>query len=233
MIAVVVPTLNERDAVPRLAALAEYAQVVVADGGSGDGTPAVAARHGLAVVRSGGGRGRQMNDGAAATDADSLVFLHADTTLPDGWAGDVRRTLAAGVALGAFSFALDARGLRWRVVEGLTRLRGVPYGDQALFLRRGTFDRLGGFREWPVLEDLDLVRRAGRLGPVRVLRRRAVSGARRWERAGIARTFAANQACLLGHRLGADVATLARLRQRLTAAGPARPEAAGVGLAAA
>ena len=211
---VVIPTLSEAGNVGRFARLG--APVVVADGGSDDGTPERARSAGLRVVESPPGRAAQMNAGAAAAvacGADVLLFLHADTTLPDDWQCHVAATLARpGTSAGAFRFALDAPGRRYRLLERLVRLRPTPYGDQAIFLPTGVFERAGGFPDWPILEDLELMRRVRRLGRVRLADAPAVTSARRWQRGGLLRTTLLNQHCLWAWRLGVDPRRIARWR---------------------
>jgi len=192
VLSIIVPTLNEADRMGPLArhlrAVAPGAEVLVVDGESSDGTAEAARRAGLRVLEDRGrGRGRQMNRGAAGTWGEHLLFLHADTDLPVGVEQAVERTLAeADVALGAFTFRLDRRTLPLRLVEFGVRLRNrgprpLPYGDQALFCRRQTFEALGGYAELPCMEDPELVLRARRLGRVVVLDREAVTSARAWE----------------------------------------------------
>jgi rSAM/selenodomain-associated transferase 2 len=135
------------------------------------------------------GRAAQMNAGAARARGDWLLFLHADTVLDGHWsaavAGAERR---GGIALGCFTFALDAtahaarvieRGVAWRV-----RVLRLPYGDQALFLRRSLFLEMGGYADIPIMEDVDLVRRALRRGDLYVSPLVARTSARRWEQQG-------------------------------------------------
>ncbi len=214
-LSIVVPALNEAPRVGalarRLQAVAPYAEVVLVDGGSDDGTPAAARAAGLRVIE-GAGRGRavQMNAGAAATSGDQLIFLHADTALPVGVSRWVADTLAdPDVALGAFALRLDRRTPALIAVEwGIAlrcRLARLPYGDQALFLRRATFDALGGFRPGP-LEDPDLVRRAARLGRIVVRPEHVVTSARRWEEHGALRTTLRNWA-VMGRFFGAAART--------------------------
>lgn len=221
-IAVVIPTLNEAPNVAAtLAAVlaAPGVEAIVADGGSTDGTPDLAAAAGARVLAAAGGRAAQQNAGAAAASAGILLFLHADTRLPTGWAEAVAQTLAdPRIALGAFSLAIDgatpaerlvAAGANWR-----SRSWGVPYGDQALFLRRADFDRLGGFAPLPIMEDWDLARRARALGRVRVLGLAVATSPRRWRTLGVVRTLWRNQLMLIGWRLGLAPARLAAFYRR-------------------
>ena len=211
---VVIPTLNEAARVGGFARLG--APVVVADGGSTDGTADLARAAGLRVVTSQPGRGTQMNAGAAAARAAGatvLLFLHADTTLPADWQNHVAATLARpGTAAGAFRFALDAAGRKYRLLEKLVRVRHTPYGDQAIFLRGETFRAVGGFPDWPLLEDVELVRRAKKLGKVRLADAAAVTSARRWRERGVLRTTLLNQRCIWAFRLGVDPRIIARWR---------------------
>jgi hypothetical protein len=156
-----------------------------------------------------------MNLGARACTGGRLLFLHADARLPSGYAECLDEVLGdPRVALGAFPLALDAPGPGLRAVERLANWRarccGLPYGDQALALRRETFAALAGYREWPLLEDLELVRRARRLGQVRLARRPVRVSARRWQRHGLLRTTLLNQLILAGYACGVSPARLAR-----------------------
>jgi rSAM/selenodomain-associated transferase 2/rSAM/selenodomain-associated transferase 1 len=190
-ITVVIPALNEEENVASAvsSAASEGSEVIVADGGSTDATREVARSSGARVVRSSRGRARQMNAGVAAASGDILVFLHADTTLPEGYALHVRRALRRpGVAGGAFRFGVDLEGRRYRILERLVNWRSralsLPYGDQALYMRRVEFNRLGGFRNLPVMEDVDLVRRLRHAGRIAICPASIMTSGRRWREAG-------------------------------------------------
>ncbi len=228
-LSVVIPTLNESEFLP--AALDSLrkgrgVEVIVADGGSSDGTRSLATRRGARVVRSRPGRAVQMNAGAARARGELLLFLHADTRLPPGWDLTVRRILSEpGVAAGAFPLAVAERGPKFRRYAAWANRRarwlGLPYGDQALFLTAETFHRLGGFKPWPLLEDLDLVRRVRQAGAIRLGLAPVVTSARRWQAAGLVRTFLVHQAILAGYWLGWPVSRLARWHRSLES-GPGR-----------
>jgi len=201
LVSLVVPVLDEAAALPGLldhvAALPGRWEVVVADGGSRDGTPDLAARHPLRphVLHAPRGRSRQQNAGAAAARGDALVFLHADSRLPDGAYAALRRALADPRRPGgnfALRFAGEDRFSRvltaWYRVQ---RRLGVYYGDSTLWLRRGTWEALGGFRELAIMEDYELVRRLERRGRTACLPGPAITSARRWRRVGVPRTVLA------------------------------------------
>ena len=191
-ISVVIPTLN---AAPHLtatlASVGDYAdEVVIADGGSIDDTCELASSSGARIVQSEKGRGQQLGTGAAAATADWLLFLHADTVLPDIWVADVSAFTADPAnadRAAVFTFALDDPSPQARRMERLvawrTRRLGLPYGDQGLLISRRYYDRLGGFRPMPLMEDVDIVRRIGRAN-MAVLNTRAVTSADRYRRGG-------------------------------------------------
>ncbi len=228
VISVVIPALDEAANLPEAIASAAGpgVEVIVVDGGSRDQSLAVAREAGALALAGFRGRARQQNLGAALARGETLLFLHADSRLPAGWAAEVRRVLAEpALALGCFRFALDPPVRGGRLVEGMvhlrTRLLGLPYGDQALFMPRAILTALGGFAEWPILEDYDLVRRAGRLGRVVQARLAAPTSSRRWRTLGVLRTTIINQAMLLGHALGLAPERLARLYGALRGRGDA------------
>jgi rSAM/selenodomain-associated transferase 2 len=198
-LSIIVPVLDEADRLEAL--LAELArdcpsaEVVVADGGSRDGSVEIAARApGVGLVRSDRGRARQMNAGALRETGEILLFLHADTRLPSGTAKAVHRALAdPSVAYGRFDVRFDRPGAMFRLIAWLmnvrSRLTGICTGDQAIFVRRAAFERLGGYPEIALMEDVELTSRLKRIGRFAPLRLRVTTSARRWERNGVARTI--------------------------------------------
>jgi rSAM/selenodomain-associated transferase 2 len=170
------------------------AEVIVADGGSQDGSADVASgRPGVRLISSGRGRGRQMNAGAAWARGEVLLFLHADTILPPGAADAVRNVLADGALVyGRFDVRFDSSRPVLRLIAALmnlrSRLTGICTGDQAIFVRRAAFRALGGYREIALMEDIDLTRRLKRMGRLAALSLRVTTSARKWEREGVART---------------------------------------------
>jgi len=197
-VSLIVPTLDEERALgQRLAAMLEAAdETVISDGGSRDATVALATRLGARVVEGPCGRGQQLNRGAAAARGEALLFLHADTTLPEGAVQRVRDAIAGGAVGGAFTIRFDRESLLYRGGARLVNLRSrwtkLALGDQAQFAARDAFERLGGFRPWPILEDLDFAKRLRRLGPTAILSPPVLTSARRFEAHGPARTVALN-----------------------------------------
>jgi rSAM/selenodomain-associated transferase 2 len=218
-LSVVIPALNAAAMLPgTLAALGGApAEVVLVDGGSADGTPAVAAAAGARVVAAPRGRGGQIAAGIAAARHPWLLLLHADTRLAPGWAAAVAGIIADPASAGRawhFRFALDdsapaARRLE-RAVAWRCRVLGLPYGDQGMLVHRDLLAAVGGMRPLPLMEDVDLVRRLGRwrIGAIPV---DAVTSAARWRAQGYVARSARNLLCLSLWFLGAKPATIRRI----------------------
>jgi rSAM/selenodomain-associated transferase 2 len=218
VISFIIPALDEAESLPRtlgaLAALLDPSEeIVVVDGGSRDGTRDVAARFGR-VIESPRGRARQMNAGARAARGKLLVFAHADTTFSKEALGELRAAVPDERAhWGFFPVVLDAEGLRYRTIEWGIRIRvalgGCATGDQAIFVRRSTFLAIGGYRDVPLMEDVELARLLCRyFEPVRP-RTAVTTSARRWSRRGVARTQLRMWALRLAWRLGVPHEVLA------------------------
>lgn len=219
-LSIVVPTLNTATALPScLAALGEAEaaglQVVIADGGSVDGTIETARAAGATVVVAPRGRGTQLRAGIDAAAAPWLLVVHADTVLAPGWFTAVAAFTAAAdrcrAGYGRLVFddpAPAARRLE-RVVAWRSRRLGLPYGDQGLLLHRDFYDALGGYPAWPLMEDVDLVRRIGRRRLV-PLAMTAVTSAARYRRDGWTRRSLRNLGCLGRYYLGVDPHRIAR-----------------------
>jgi rSAM/selenodomain-associated transferase 2 len=197
-LSIVVPVLNEAAGIEAtLKALAPLrtrgAEVIVVDGGSGDGTAQRAAPLADQVLASPRGRARQMNAGAAAAGGDLLLFLHADTRLPEAADALLHAAVARGAMWGRFDVHIDGRPPLLRLVAALmnqrSRLTGIATGDQAMFVRRDLFQRIGGFPDQPLMEDIEISRRLRTLAPPCCLRQRVVTSGRRWETRGVWRTI--------------------------------------------
>ncbi len=189
-ISVVIPTLDSATVVDAaIHSAPPGAEVVVVDGGSRDGTADAAARAGARVEIAERGRAVQMNAGARAARGDTLVFLHADCRLPEDAGEQVRQVLSrAGVAGGWFPQRIDGAGVLFRLgargSNQRARLLGLPYGDQAIFVRREAFFAAGGFPEDPIMEDAGLARRLRRLGRLEPAGSAVVTGTGHWRRLG-------------------------------------------------
>ncbi len=191
-------------------------EVIVVDGGSGDGTAGIERHAGASIVTAARGRGVQLAAGAEAAAGQWLLFLHADTRLAPGWAQAVHRFMAGPNRNRAavFRFALDDDGPAARRMEMLVRWRcrllALPYGDQGLLIARRLFDAIGGFRPLPLYEDVDIVRRIGR-ARLTMLEHRAVTSAVRYRRSGYVLRPARNLFCLTLYYLGVPPTVLQRL----------------------
>lgn len=215
-LAIIIPTLNEEARLAAtLGALPAGTEVVVADGGSRDATQAIAEEYGARLVVSEPGRGRQMNMGARVAGGDILLFLHADTLLPEGFQDEVALCLGcAGAVAGAFRLQLvgEKRGLA--LVSWGANLRSrfwaLPYGDQALFMGRKVFGELGGFPEVALMEDYMLVSALRKRGRIMLSEKYVRSSGRKWQQQGLIRTTLGNQLILAGFFLGLSPEFLAQ-----------------------
>lgn len=199
-ISVIIPALNEAGSIGRaIGSACGACEIIVADGGSADATAMTAEGLGAKVVVCPSGRGGQMDSAAKTATGDVLLFLHADTRLPEGWQRPVEQAFNdAGTVGGAFRFSVDRAGLRFRLLEKAVNLRaratGLIYGDQAIFARRDVFFSTGGFRRLPLMEDVDCVRRLRAKGKIVLLDQKVATSGRRWERRGITVNFLRNSA---------------------------------------
>jgi rSAM/selenodomain-associated transferase 2 len=198
-LSVVIPALNEANRVVDAidSARAPGVEVVVADGGSRDATRELAAAAGALVVNSPAGRAEQLAAGVRASCGDAILLLHADSRLPSGFDRAVESALEDARTIGgAFRMRFEDADWALRVVEWGVRLRiaifGLPYGDQALFVRRRTLDAIGGIPRVPIMEDLDLVKAMRGCGRLAMLDQLVTTSARRYQARGVARTLFRN-----------------------------------------
>lgn len=227
MISVIIPTLNaEAGLAQTLAALVPAAvdglvkELIVIDGGSGDGTARIAEEAGARFVVRSGGRGYQLMVGAQRARFPWLLFLHADTVLAAGWERDAAAFMEAigtgkrPPAAAAFRFALDDARFRARALERLVAIRcallRLPYGDQGLLIPKLLYAAVGGYSAQPLMEDVEMARRLGRRR-LTMLPPPAVTSAVRYRRDGYLNRSARNLACLLLYLMRVPPAAIGRL----------------------
>ena len=216
-ISIIVPVLNEAECLAgTLAALRGLPgdfEILVVDGGSGDDTVRIAQGMGVPVVAGPRGRGAQMNHGASLARGDVLLFVHADTLLPrDAYARIADALRDPELTGGCFRLSFDRTHALLRFYSYFTRFpcRLFHYGDQAFFVRARYFRQSGGYRAYPIMEDLDLWLRMARGGKVAVLGAAVVSSARRYSRVGVVRQQLLNLALVVLFFLGISPFTLSR-----------------------
>jgi rSAM/selenodomain-associated transferase 2 len=206
-ISVIIPTLNEEQTI--MATLAHTAalgfdELIVVDGGSLDQTPVLVesyrrrtqspAQSPVRLVTAPCGRARQMNEGAKASGGEVLLFLHADTQLPDDATTMIQTMLAdQGMVGGRFDVRFDRPSMWGTIISKMmnwrSRLSGIATGDQALFVRRHIFEQIGGFADMPLMEDIDFSRKLKRKGATAALTATVTTSFRRWEQHGPLRTI--------------------------------------------
>jgi rSAM/selenodomain-associated transferase 2 len=221
-ISVIVPVLNEEEtineSINRLRGLkgGGDVEIIVVDGNPEGRTVRAIADRNVIGMTSSPGRGIQMNAGVTRASGDVFLFLHVDTGLPDCAFQEIARVMETGLfAGGAFDLRIAGKGLAFRVIQRTasrrSRVTRIPYGDQAIFVTRECFFRTGGYKEWPIMEDVDFTRRVKRQGgricfidkPVR-------TSARRWEREGVLKCTLRNWTIMSFYLLGVSPERLAR-----------------------
>ncbi|EAW34066.1 TIGR04283 family arsenosugar biosynthesis glycosyltransferase [Lyngbya sp. PCC 8106] len=222
-ISIIIPVLNEEETLKSvLSKLPNYAdiEVIIVDGGSVDNTVKVAqifrqnTEIEVQILETVRGRAHQMNMGAKLATGEILLFLHADTQLPERFEKWVRQVLdQAKVIAGAFELKITASvtGLRWveQGVKWRSRFLQMPYGDQAIFLKASTFWDVGGFRELPLMEDFELVGQLRRRGKIALVPVAVTTSGRRWQKLGVLRTTLINQMIIIAYLLGISPRRLA------------------------
>jgi rSAM/selenodomain-associated transferase 2 len=209
-ISIIIPTLNEAnvigETITRLPE-SEQVEIVVVDGGSSDGTAELARKLGVRVLSAAPSKAKQMNAGAAEARGEVLLFLHADTRLPEKFEAMVLTAAAGkGFCAGAFSLGIDSEGWGLRLIERVANWRArffkMPYGDQALFVSRQLFYEIGGFADYPIMEDFDFICRLKKKGTITILPESVMTSPRRWQNFGVFKTWLLNQIIIGAYFIG-------------------------------
>lgn len=219
MISVVIPILNEEEILEKtlnsLSECIEGHELIIVDGGSTDDSFEIAGQY-AQVIKSPAGRGPQMNNGADAANGDVILFLHADSQLEPGSLAAIEAAMIdTRIVGGCFQQRIDAEGWKFRLIEFMIRIRALHrfciYGDQGIFIRRSTFDQIGGFPDIPLMEDVVLSKRLRKAGKTCLITKTIISSARRWQRLGTARATLTNWYLRILYSLGVSPQRLARI----------------------
>ena len=192
------------------------AEIIVVDGDPGGGTIKVARHMGVKTAISEKRRGNQMNLGASLADGEILIFLHADTLLPPDAMELIETAMEDSSCIaGAFDLAIDSERPAFRLIEKAasfrSRMTRIPYGDQTIFIRKRDFRELGGFRDIPIMEDVEIMRRIKkRKGKICMIRKAVRTSPRRWEKEGIVYTTVRNWILLSLYLCGVKPESLVR-----------------------
>jgi len=219
-LSIIIPMLNEAGQLPDLFAhLLPFqragCEIVFADGGSTDGSAKLADVMGFKVVQTERGRARQMNEGAAVAQGNVLLFLHADTRLPAGAMQQIAHALTGPKSWGRFDVCIKGRPFMLRLIGWLmnlrSRLSGIATGDQAIFMRRIVFERLRGYPDQPLMEDVEMCKRLKTFSRPACVSNCVTTSGRRWETRGVWRTILLMWRLRWSYWRGTDAAELARL----------------------
>ncbi|MGR8935719.1 MAG: TIGR04283 family arsenosugar biosynthesis glycosyltransferase [Gammaproteobacteria bacterium] len=221
-LSIVIPALNEAAAIgPCLQALQRYrnrCEIIVADGGSDDASVVLAVPLADKIVHAPRGRARQMNAGAVEAQAELLLFLHADTLLPDDALTLMQQGIAKGSHWGRFDVRLDGKHPLLKIVARLmnmrSRITGIATGDQGMFMTRQAFRSVGGFPEIALMEDIAVSKRLKKLGKPYCIAQKIVTSARRWEQHGVLQTVLLMWRLRWHYFFGADPEVLAQRYDR-------------------
>lgn len=226
-LSIIIPTLNEEHVLGKtLSRLQDKknCEVIIVDGGSSDATLTVAQKAGYRTFSSSRGRGKQMNFGATKATGEVLLFLHADTLLPDNFPQLIFDAInRPNFAAGAFSLAIDSPGKSLAAIAWMANLRSrflhLPYGDQALFTTRSLFSATEGYPEMEIMEDFVFIQKIKKDGEIIILPECATTSARRWQNVGIIRTTLINQLIVCGYSFGVPPVILAGWYRRMRGVG--------------
>ncbi len=218
MISIIIPTYNEAHNIQTTIEQLNHCkssdiEIIVVDGGSQDETIAIATQCNVKVIQSKPGRAAQMNAGAAIASGEILLFLHADTIVPEAFDRWVEKGLEMAIA-GAFELTIAGVNWQLRWVEWGVKVRShlfqLPYGDQAIFIKTDTFQKCGGLPELPIMEDFVFIQQLKQRGRIAIVPAAVLTSARRWQAQGIWQTTVMNQVMIIGFYLGVKPETLRR-----------------------
>ena len=222
-ISIVVPVLNEASSLegflrPLYESCAKDCEILVVDGGSEDNSVQIAEKYSHKVITSPAGRARQMNAGAEYATGSILLFLHADTVLPEDFQNLIINEMQKkNKSWGRFDVSLSGKQFMFRVIENLMNFRssvtGIATGDQAIFLRKSLFESVGGFSDMPLMEDIEFCEKLKQKESPLCLKQRVLTSSRRWEEYGIWRTIILMWQLRLAYFLGKDPVLLKRKYQ--------------------
>ena len=221
-ISVIIPILNEakilEKTLSQLQSELEAHELIVVDGGSTDGSVHIAEKYGKVIV-SEPGRAKQLNTGAASATGDILIFLHADIWLESGALAAAAIAISSGYVGGGFQQKIDGTHFLYRAIETTGNVRGkylkIFYGDSGIFLKRTDFEKIGGFPEVPILEEMEFSKKLRRLGKTTLVTPHIHISARRWETKGIVRTTLNNWLITLLYFLKFSPVQLAKLYRHI------------------
>lgn len=218
-ITIIIPVLNEEKNIVKILNNLQNNQeneVILVDGGSQDKTVQLVEDMGRKIVISPqAGRGFQMNYGSLLATGDILLFLHADTILPQGYKTIITDLLSdPKVVGGAFELKIDLPQFSLQIIETLVNWRSrffsLPYGDQAIFVKTSIFQAMGGFSDLPIMEDFEFMQRLKKYGKIAIASAKVITSGRRWQKLGVIPTTLINQKIILGYYLGVSPNTLVR-----------------------
>jgi rSAM/selenodomain-associated transferase 2 len=219
---IIVPVLNEAPSINSIIGHLhslegnEEAEIIVVDGDPGRGTLRAITHDHVKKIKSLKGRGKQMNEGAKDARGNILLFLHADTELPPHALGLITTAMRDKQCVaGAFDLGIKSKRLIFRVIEVAasvrSRVTNIPFGDQAIFVRKDYFHKIGGYRDIPIMEDVDIMKRIKKRGDkIFIIRNKVHTSSRRWEKEGILRCTLRNWFLQMLYLLGRSPHKLSR-----------------------
>ncbi len=220
-ISIIIPALNEAGTINQsttaiLNQNINDIEIIIVDGDANHSSLKSIRDKNIIPLTSLPGRGLQMNHGAGKAKGETLLFLHSDTILPENGLRYIIETMKdKNISAGAFDLTIDSVHPAFRIIEKMatfrSRITRIPFGDQAVFIRKDLFQQLGGFNELPIMEDLDLMRRVRKAGlKIRFLSPGVLTSARRWEKEGILYCTLRNWGILILYMIGVAPSRLTR-----------------------